>query len=343
MMNLYFFQWISELGGADTRAKDLIKLFSENKNYNVIVVPNDDFRLDEKENVDFILSCGAKCLSWKDLPQKSDGYALALCNFRLFEENEKWRLKKIKKMGLRFVWLNDMMWRSKEEEEAIKNFEVDIHVYTSEIHKYKLSSKSSSRKKEFIIPNFFSLDRYSFIERKRQTNSFSIGKHSRPDLAKFSDSFPLFYENLKLKNPRYRVMGVDEDFKEKFSWFDFSDKWDLLKPNQEDTSFFLGSLDCYIYNSHFSFIENQSRAIVEAALSGLPIIAPRKYNFPNQIWHERTGFLWDSYEECRYYSNLLENDLDLRMKMGKSAHVFAKDIWGDKDHQLNLWKEVFRS
>lgn len=339
-MNLYFFQWISELGGADTRAKDLIKLFAETKKYKIIVVPNDDFRLEEKDNVDFILSCGAQCMSWKDLPKKSDGFALSFCNFRLFEDKEKWRLEKIKNMGLKFIWLNDMMWRSGEEQKSIQEGLVDIHVYTSEIHKHKISNEYSSKNKEFIIPNFFYLERHPFIERKPR-NIFCIGKHSRPDLAKFSDNFPLFYSNLKLDNPKYRVMGIEEPFKKKFSWFDFGDNWELLKPNEEDTYSFLASLDCYVYNSHFSFIENQSRAIVEAALSGLPIIAPRKYNFPNQIWHERTGFLWDSYEECRFYSNLLEKNYSLRFKMGKSAHIFAKEIWGDKNHQLRLWNEVF--
>lgn len=339
-MNLYFFQWISELGGADTRAKDLIKLFSENKDYKIYVVPNDDFRLEEKENTQFLDECGAVYMSWKNLPKKTTGLALAFCNFRLFEEEEEWRIKKIKDMGLKFVWLNDMMWRSEPEKKAIKDKMVDVHVYTSEIHKNHLSYEGSKTSSEIIIPNYFYEERYKYIDRTRK-KAFTIGKHSRTDLLKFSDNFPLFYEHLNLKKPLYKVMGIDDKFKEKFKWFDFSNKWELIGPNGLETSAFLSALDCYVYNSHFSFIENQSRAIVEAALSGLPIVAPRKYNFPNQIWHERTGFLWDSYEECRYYVNLLEQDIELRYSMGKAAHLFSKQIWCDKKRQLNLWEKIF--
>lgn len=337
MIDLYFVQWISELGGADTRAKDLIKLLGETKKYNIFVIPNDDFRLEEKDNVKFIENCGAKCINWKLLPKKTNGYALAFCNFRLFEDS--WRIKKIKDMGLKLIWLNDMMWRSDSEKEYLRKNMIDIHVYTSEIHRQRLSDDFSKKNIEIIIPNFFHEERYNFIKREIK-NEFVIGKHSRPDLAKFSDNFPLFYEHLKLEKPNYKVMGAGKEFREKFKWFNFNDKWELFEPNEIDTSLFLSKLDCYVYNSHYTFIENQSRAIVEAALSGLPIIAPRKYNFPNQIWHERTGFLWDSYEECRYYVKLLEKDTDLRYKLGKNAHIFAKEIWCDKKNQIQLWEKI---
>lgn len=336
-MNLYFFQWVSELGGADTRAKDLIKLLSEQKEYNIYVIPNDNNRLEEKENVDFILSTKAKCLTWENLPKKAEGYALALCNFRLMDED--WRIKRIKDMGLKFIWLNDMMWRSETEKKAIENNLIDYHVYTSEMHRQTLSNEFSRKGKEIIIPNFFYEEKYKYLHREKN-DVFSIGKHSRPDLLKFSDNFPLFYEHFKLENPNYKVMGVEKEFREKFKWFSFDNRWKLLKPNEIKTDAFLQGLDCYIYNSHYSFIENQSRAIVEAALSGLPIIAPKKYNFPNQIWHERTGFLWDSYEECKYYVKLLEKDIALRHKLGKNAHIISKEIWCDKKSQLTLWEKI---
>ena len=53
-MNIYIFQWISNLGGADTRLKELIQLFSKNKNYKMFIIPNDNERVDEKDNVEFL-------------------------------------------------------------------------------------------------------------------------------------------------------------------------------------------------------------------------------------------------------------------------------------------------
>ena len=107
MENIYFFQWISDLGGADTRLKELIQLFAETGKYNLFCIPNDANRLQEKDNVDFLNRHGVKTLTWEELPIKTNGYAIAFCNFRLFQD--PWRLEKIKNIGLKFIWSNDMM------------------------------------------------------------------------------------------------------------------------------------------------------------------------------------------------------------------------------------------
>ena len=40
--NLYAFQWISDLGGADTRLKELLVLLKDD--FNITCIPNDEFR-----------------------------------------------------------------------------------------------------------------------------------------------------------------------------------------------------------------------------------------------------------------------------------------------------------
>jgi hypothetical protein len=99
--NIYFFQWISDLGGADTRLKELIQLFSETNNYNLFAIPNDDFRLEENHNTDFLKNHNVKILSWNDLPDKDNGFAISFCNFRIF--SEKWRINKIKSIDRKSV------------------------------------------------------------------------------------------------------------------------------------------------------------------------------------------------------------------------------------------------
>jgi len=337
-MNIYIFQWISDLGGADTRLKDLIKLLSKNKNNYICCIPNDNFRLLEKDNIDFLNKYNVDYTSYQVLPEKTEGIAISFCNFRLF--SEPWRLKKIKDMGLKFIWSNDMMWHTREEEDALKNKMIDAYLYTSEFHKQKMQNEFTKNSKEFIIPNYFDADSYSFFERKNN-EKFTIGKHSRPDNLKFSDDFPLFYSNLNLKNPKYRVMGISQDFLKRFKWYNFDDRWELLQPNQEKISDFLNSLDAYIYNSHSTFIENQSRSIIEAALNGLPIIAPNIYNFPNQIIHKETGFLWNTYNECILFTKELENNFSLRKEMGIKASKITKEIWCDKDKHIKEWEKIF--
>ena len=170
-MNIYVFQWISDLGGADTRLKDLLKLLGKNKKYNVCCIPNDDIRFLEKKNIEFLHENNIDYTSWKCLPKKAEGIALAFCNFRLFSED--WRIKKIKDMGLKFVWSNDMTWHSGEELESVEKKMVDAYLYTSEFHKSKLSSKSIRKNtKEFIIPNYFDPDSYNFFERQKKRNFY---------------------------------------------------------------------------------------------------------------------------------------------------------------------------
>ena len=86
----------------------------------------------------------------------------------------------------------------------------------------------------------------------------------------------------------------EQNLHNKFKWFDFNDKWDLLVENQENTIDFLKSLDIYVYNSHYKFVETQCRATIEAMLTGLPVVAPLKFNFSNlySIIHQfKTRFL----------------------------------------------------
>lgn len=337
------FQWPSELGGADTRLKDLIRLFGSDKRFKVKVIPNDDFRLTEKENTDFINKNNAECLKWSDLGEKLDGIAISCCNFRIFEED--FRIKKIKNSGLKFIWMNDMFFRTKKEEFYIENGFVDLLLYTTIFHKNKMdeideNSGFKNSTKFYIVPNYFHLDNFKYFERKEK-ESFFIGKHSRPDWIKFSNDFPAFYENLNLKNPKFRVMGIDNNFHQRFNWYKFNERWTLLKPNEENTQEFLNSLDTYIYNSHHSFIENESRAIVEAGLTGLPIIAPKKYYFTKQIIHGETGFLYENYQECVRYAKQLESDFKLRLEFGRNSSLYLKRMYCNKNYHLDLWKKVF--
>jgi glycosyltransferase involved in cell wall biosynthesis len=343
--NIYFFQWISDLGGADTRLKELIQLFSKTGEYNLFSIPNDDFRLTEKNNVDFLKNHNVKILSWSQLPEKDDGIAISFCNFRLF--SEKWRIEKIKSIGLKFIWSNDMMWVTSEESYAIDNKYVDALIYTSEFHKYVLQTKSESFLKipNFIVPNYFHSENYIRKEKyEHLKNKFVIGKLSRADEMKFSENFPLFYDKMPINNPKFRIMGWNEKLNNKFSWFNFNNgQWDLLKENQESIIQFLSQLDLYVFNAHHEYIENQTRSMIEAQLLGVPSLAPNYGNFPNMIWHGRNGFIYNSMEECYYYTNLLSNNNSMYLEMSQNSINLSKTIWTNKDYHLNLWKNIFNN
>lgn len=340
MTNIFFFQWPSDLGGADTRLKELIQCFSIENKYKLHCIPNDNPRLLEKNHTNFLDQNNVKYLSWEELPNKLEGFAISFCNFRIF--SEKWRIEKIKSMGLKFIWSNDMMWRTPEEKQCIQEKLVDAVIYTSEKHYQDTATIETRTIKEAVIPNYFYLNNYPYVERSSKDCTI-IGKHSRPDMLKFSDNFPLFYESLKIMNPKYRVMGINSQFLERFKWFNFDNKWELLNSNQENVIKFLSSLDIYVYNSHHTFVETQCRATIEAMLTGLPVVAPVKENFINQIWHTKSGFLWNTYEECQQFVKILEKNPKLRKEMGKLSRTISAELWCNSNDQINKWETLFNS
>jgi glycosyltransferase involved in cell wall biosynthesis len=343
--NIYFFQWISDLGGADTRLKELIQLFAETNNYNLFVIPNDDFRLTESHNVDFLRTQNVKILSWDELPDKDTGFAISFCNFRLF--SEPWRVNKIKSIGLKFIWSNDMMWTTPEESKYIENNFVDAVIFTSEFHKRILNSKSKSfnKIKNFIVPNYFHFENYKKVDKILDLkNKFVIGKLSRADEMKFSENFPLFYNKMPIDNPQFRIMGWNSKLQEKFRWFNFeNNKWDLLEENKESIIEFLSQLDLYVFNAHHNYIENQTRSLIEAQLLGIPAIAPNYGNFPNMIWHGRNGFIYNTIEECYSYVDLLSKNKSLYKEFSSNSLNLSKQIWTNKDSQLETWENIFNN
>jgi glycosyltransferase involved in cell wall biosynthesis len=345
VINIYFFQWISDLGGADTRLKELVQLLSSMGQYNLFSIPNDDSRLQESHNAAFLKKHNVKTISWKELPDKDNGIAISFCNFRLF--SEKWRVEKIKSMGLKFVWSNDMMWTTPAECEAIENKYVDAVIFTSEFHKYILQNKSGqfSKVKNFIVPNYFNFENYVKLDKYTTLkDKFVVGKLSRADEMKFSENFPLFYDKMPINNPKFRIMGWNDKLQKKFGWFDFdSNRWDLLPENKESIIQFLSQLDLYVFNTHHEYIENQTRSLIEAQLLGIPALVPNYGNFPNMIWHGRNGFVYKNNEECYRYANLINKNPDLYKELSYNSKDLSKTIWTNKEYHLNLWENIFNN
>lgn len=336
--DLYVFQWISDLGGADTRLKELLILLKDE--FNITCIPNDEFRLGEKHNTDFLDSIGVKYCMPSSLPEKMEGFAYANCNFRLFSEPD--RLNFIKSKGLVFLWSNDMMWATNDELSAIKEGKVDCCLFTSPFHWEVLGSKifaASPKQRGAILENYFDGATWNYVERPI-SNSVVFGKVSRDDFMKFSEGFPVFYESATAGvDARYRVMGWNQNLSKKYSWFNFSDRWELLRSNAVKTQDFFSSIDVFLYDCNHKFVENQSRAVIEAQLTGCPVIAPDKWNFPNMMWDDRTGLLWGDLEEAREACRMIA-DPEIRRKMGRLANHCTRDIWCDSSASIRKWNAV---
>jgi glycosyltransferase involved in cell wall biosynthesis len=334
--NLYVFAWISDLGGADTRLKELLILLKND--FNITCIPNDTFRLKEKHNTDFLDHHGIKYCDQSELPKKLEGFAYANCNFRLFKEKE--RIQFINDCGLKFLWSNDMMWTTNEELEAIAKGQVACCLFTSSFHKNALWPKvyaTNPNQKGAILDNYFDSSTWPYVSRPKR--NMVCGKVSRDDHMKFSENFPIFYESAASEDSEFCVMGWSDSLVKKYSWFNFSNRWRFMKTNQVRTQDYFSSIDVFLYNCNHKFIENQSRAIIESQLTGCPIVAPNKWNFPNMIWNQRSGFLWNTLEECQEALRDLSN-YEFRTKMGKLASECTKSVWCDSDSAKRKWNAV---
>lgn len=345
MKNIFFFQWISDLGGADTRLKEVIQCFATSKEYNLFIIPNDDFRLQEKHNIDFLNQYNVKVLTWDTLPQEAEGYAIAFCNFRLFDES--WRIEKIKQIGLKFIWSNDMMWSNKQESYSINKFLVDAVIFTSEFHKERLIFQNPTMQNtvNYILPNYFHYENYHnkrIPKKEYLKNKYVIGKLSRDDWEKYSEHFPTFYNRIDIPNKHFRFMGWNETLEKKYSWFSFGNNFELLPANKEGIIEFLSQLDLYVFNCHHKYTENQSRAIIEAQLLGIPCIVPKEGNFSNMVWHERTGFTFQFIEEAYDFIHEIYKNENLYLSMSENSKTFSKSIWCNTDLQLKYWEELFK-
>lgn len=335
MNELFFWHWPSTLGGGDTRMVDLLRLL--HKDYRITVVPNFNDQLKQSNWTKFLDSLGVRYMSWEELPPKQDGVAIAFCNFWLFD-NDAGRLQRSKEMGLRFVWSNDMMYHTDAEMKAVARGLVDTVIYTSEFHKAALSPEfiKAHQVREEIVPNF--VDGSVFPKRQAGKRFFTIGKLSRACASKYSDGFPVFYESLD-RHCNFKVMGWDDALARKYSWHEFGPRWKFHKPDETTSVDFLKGLDMYVYDCHHTFVENQSRSIVEASLMGVPILAPMKWNFPNMVAHGRTGFLWNDYEECGHYYSVMRNDPDLLREFSGNSPK-AMSFFTDRAEHLKTWKAL---
>lgn len=331
---LVILQWPSDLGGADTRLIDLLKLL--HADWDITCVPNDPFRLTEEKHVSFLNSLGIKYCLLDQLPHRYEGVAFSCCNFRLFTES--WRIKAVKDRGMKLIWANDMMWQDKEEINVITQGLVDLVLFTSDFHKSMLLPKiasSNPMQRHAILPNYFDADSWSEKKNRNESNRLVIGKSSRADWLKYPDDFPLFYERLG-DDISFDILGWSTELGKKYAWHNFDSRWNLRNASSIPVKDWLEKIDLFLYCSHYKFIENQSRSVVEAMLSGVPVVAPRKYNFPNMIWDRRCGWLWDTLDELREGIELMKDPLS-REIFSKRSRSWALDIWCNSEEAKNKW------
>lgn len=362
-VKLYWFNWPSHIGGADTKFVHLLSLLS--RDFDLTVVPNGPQYLEQKTWRDYLDSLCVRAALLEDLPGQVDGWAVSMCNQAFFGEGQA---AEMQRRGARVVWSNEMMWHFPGELDAMARGGVDRVLYVSPAQRMALEPgyrdalaansvvegeaelfggipRRQGAPLEWMMTGNW-IDPSFFPCRPRGENGkpFTVGRLSRPDPDKFPDNFPKFYERLGLRNPvRFRVMGWSDQLRERWCEHEFDARWELLPTAAEPVSEFLDSLDVLVYSLSPRFRESWGRAVVEAMLCGVIPIVPRGggHHLENLIHHGVSGFLCDDEADYGRWARALHDDPELRRRLSAGAREDACTRHCNPETHLSLWRRVF--
>src|SRR5260221_12249710 len=103
----------------------------------------------------------------------------------------------------------------------------------------------------------------------------------------------------------FRVMAWDYKVSQKYRWFKFDGRWELLAASKETQVDFLHSLDLFVYPLGHNFRESWGRSTVEAMLTGCVPLVPVGHHFENLMIHGETGFICNDFLEWKEYAQRL--------------------------------------
>ncbi len=367
-MNLFFFNWPSHVGGADTKLAHLLPLLAPH--YSITLVPNERSQWEQPEWRDWVERHGFQVALEDDLPARLEGWAVSLCNGTFVEQA---RYLKARERGLKIVWSNEMMWHFKAELGAVFFGRIDVVLFTSAAQRAvlepgyrqalrntesvdvsrgdqwgEIASPDGRRRLRWVeTGNYIDPARFPFRERapKRPGEPFVIGRVSRPDPDKFPDDFPASYERLGLREPvRFRVLGWSDQMAARWPEHVYDARWELLPTGSTPAPAFLDTLDVFAYDVSPRFRESWGRAVVEAMLCGVVPLVPRGggHHLERLVPHGTGGFLCDGPEDFGRYARQLQDDPDLLLRLSRGARAWAVEKLCRAEEHLALWHRVFR-
>lgn len=326
---LYLFGVPGKIGGASTKIAHLIRLLHRDFNITV-VLPQIGF-LKDKEVRQLTESYGVRCSLLKELPKRLEGVALAICELHFFTNGTE---REAKARGLKLVWSNEMMFPFKGEAEAAKGGLIDRVLFVSEFQAAAFAGIYHGVP-SLITGNYIDPDDYAWRERRNPI--FTLGRLSRPDRTKYPLDFPVFYEELGLKDARYRVMAWNDELRKQYHWHRFGPEWELLPANKEPALDFLYSLDVFLYPLGHRVKESWGRAVVEAMLTGCVPVVPAGHQFDKLMAHGESGFICREYLEFKAAVRELCENYPLRLKVSRHCAEHAREALCNPEEHRKVW------
>jgi glycosyltransferase involved in cell wall biosynthesis len=317
------------IGGAATKISHLIRLL--HNDFEIKLVAMEPWVQKDRTVRRVLEPFGILCLLAKSIPRGTGASALAICDKHFFVSG---RARQLKELGLRVVWSNEMMWPFEGEQEAVEQGLIDRVLFASD---FQASAFVSMYKNipSFVTGNYIDPDDYCW--RQRSNPFFTMGRLSRADTNKYPVDFPVFYEEIGLREARYRVMAWSLALQRQYRWHRFGPEWELLPEYKESALKFLYSLDVFLYPLGHRVKESWGRAVVEAMLTGCVPVVPAGHQFHVLIKHGETGFICRRFLEYRDCVHELYEDYGLRQKIGRAGSEYAREVLCDRETHRQRW------
>ena len=357
---LYFFNYPNAIGGAGTKVSHLLRLLHQD--YAITMVPNRAESLADPSWRRFLAGLGVRALTWRQLPRKLSGWGLSLCNSRFFTEGQAARAKR---RGLKIAWGSEMMWPHPGEVGSVLGGLVEVVLYTGAAQRAVLEplytcGGTAPAPRGVVVGNYIDPALYPFLERPARP-VLTAGRVSRADPAKYPDDFPLAMHMPGIPGLHVRVLGWSDALTEKFAWYDFEKgkvrhrsaampwagsgavTWELLPPGAEDVTAFLHSLDYYHYDTGPGLSESWGRAVVEAMLTGLPVLIPadRRHHLHALVPDKVAGFHCTTPADWHAAVHSL-TDPETRRRMAHAAADHARRVLCHADEHRAAWRTALR-
>lgn len=161
----------------------------------------------------------------------------------------------------------------------------------------------------------------SIIKTSSNHTPFTVGRISSDSLAKHHHSDAKVYQTLLDLGMQVRIIGGTC----LTPWLNSHSNLSLLPAiPQSEVAAAYSTLDCFYYRVPSIIKEAYGLAVIEAMLSGLPVVCHREGGYAEVIQHGVNGFLFDTTDEAIEIINHLKNNANLRKEIGMSARQVNK-------------------
>lgn len=328
-MTVYLYGMPGKVGGAATKIAHLLQLLHRQIHFKLIL-PTGHSKI-PKETSAFLKKKGIVWCYRQDVPITKHDVVLAICERRFFSSGSALKLKEL---GYRIVWSNEMMWPFDGEKEAVESGIVDRVLWVSQFQA-RAFAEIYRTIPSLVTGNY--IDPNDYCWKKRENEQLTLGRLSRADPAKYPANFPQFYEALEIDQARYRVMAWTNEVAKQYRFHHFGPAWDLLKPNKVSALDFLYSLDLFVYPLGHRVKESWGRAVVEAMLTGCPPIVPHGHQFHELMVHGESGFICDEFTQWKSCVQELAYNYRKRLKFSRTASDYARETHCRAEVHRELW------